>query len=169
MMLTFDCIYRIIWCTFCRFIKKFWSKFASIANRHTLGSAKIDFLIRNIQYWPLPPFSYFNLYADLVTGVIFFEFTTLYFLLGSTGFLVAQNVILLSECVTDFAYQFIYPNYSLAFGWKQWNHSIQNRHVGCALKVIYYVRPGKWNFASSKIDKYFSQYFLIRFQRLINL
>lgn len=36
--------------------------------------------------------SYFDLYFELVTGVVFFEFTTLYFLLGSTGFLVAQNV-----------------------------------------------------------------------------
>lgn len=40
MMLTFDCIYRIIWCTLCRFIKKFWSRFALIANKPTFARSK---------------------------------------------------------------------------------------------------------------------------------
>ncbi|XP_031619287.1 odorant receptor 9a-like [Contarinia nasturtii] len=36
---------------------------------------------------------FFNLYSSMVSGVVFFEFASLYFLLGSTGFLVAQNLL----------------------------------------------------------------------------
>lgn len=111
----------------------------------------------------IPSPSYFNLYADLVTGVVFFEFTTLYFLLGSTGFLVAQNVIPRIEYMARFYVLLLSLDwinvsnyyYFQAVGWKQWNHSVQNCHVGCAFKTLHHIWTGKWNFASSKIENSF--------------
>lgn len=48
-----------------------------------------------LQFW----FSFFDLYSEMVSGMVFFEFTTMYFLLGSTRFLFALNVNYF--CYTD--------------------------------------------------------------------